>query len=74
MKDHIDPKAITLTEEPVRPVMVHAYCDCGQQGELKSTGEGLRGLSTQWVHKCAKCGAQVMLDKTYPRIEHRPIE
>jgi len=75
VKDHIDPDAITFSEEPVRHVMVRAFCDCGQHGELKSMGQVITtGCLSSWDHKCAKCGAQVMLDKTYPRIEHRVVE
>ena len=75
MKDRIDPKEITFTEEPMSPVRVRAFCDCGQGGELRSEGGGLFGSAgSRWFHKCQKCGAEVLLDKTYPRIDYKPAE
>ncbi len=71
--DAIYPKAVTEREEPLRPVLVRAFCDCGQDGELRGTGSGVStGWSSKWENKCAKCGAVVMLPKSYPTVEHRP--
>lgn len=71
-RDAIDPKAVTETESPLRAVKVRAFCDCGQRGELRSIGQGVStGWTSSWLNKCQKCGAQVMLNKSYPAVEYR---
>jgi hypothetical protein len=71
-KDFIDPNELTFKEEPLTPVRVRAYCDCGQEGEIVSTGQGYRHFESYWVHKCKKCGAEVTIKgKSYPAIEYK---
>ena len=56
-----------LVKSEVKPVVVHAMCECG--GELKTKGIALTTYPEQYVHICDKCGKKEVFWCEYPKVE-----
>lgn len=60
-----------IEDRPAQTVLVTAYCECG--GQLEFTGETKASWPPLHTHKCDRCGAKRLSEKTYPCFEHRAL-
>lgn len=69
-----DCEPITRTRrEPMVAIKVSLeHFSCG--GNFVATGNSISTLPTLYEHRCDACGARLVKDESYPRIEYEPVE